>query len=268
MSDPTSIADIPTSILRALRGALESGQMRAPVSREELALHAAKNQVALLYGVLGGHSEPACVTILRSVLEERARNAHPRPELVWTGPEGVQAHAHDTAVVLRELFEGARKRVVLAGYSFRNAESVLEPLYTVMVEHGVEAHFFVDVKQPDHQPANEEAYGEEQLARFLEANWPFGTVQPTLYCDRRALRPGLGGAYCSLHAKCVAVDSRRAFISSANFTLRAHDRNIETGVLINDPHFAQQLDRQWMSLVQGGFVLRGSGGSVLPGLVP
>jgi hypothetical protein len=50
-------------------------------------------------------------------------------------------------------------------------------------------------------------------------------------------------------AKCVAVDSQRAFISSANFTLRAHDRNIETGVLVTDPHFAMLLDKQWMSLV-------------------
>lgn len=257
MSDPTSIADVPTSTLRALLAALGSGHMRAPVSREELAIHSAKNQVALLYGVLGGHSKPACLTILRSVLEERAKHARPHPELVWTGPESLQAHARDTAILLRELFESARQRVVLAGYSFWNAESVLKPLQDVMVEHGVEAHFFVDVKQPDTQPEDEEAYGQEKLARFLEANWPFATPPPALYCDRRALRPGHGGNYCSLHAKCVAVDSRRAFVSSANFTLRAQDRNIETGVLVDDPHFAQQLDRQWMSLVQGGVVLRG-----------
>ncbi len=256
MSDPQSIANVPTSTLSGLLSALDTGHLGTPVTREALAAYCAKPQVALLYAVLGGHSRPACLTIVRSVLEERARNARPRPELVWTGPEGVQAHARDTAVVLRELFESARRRVVLAGYSFTNAESMLRPLQEVMVAHGVEAHFFVNVPQPEHAPADEETYGQQQLAAFLRSNWPFNSPPPALYCDRRALRPGKGAEYCSLHAKCVAVDSQRAFVSSANFTLRAHDRNIETGVLLDDPHFAQQLDRQWMSLVEGGFVLR------------
>ena len=259
MSDPSSIADVPTSTLSAIHSALDSGHLTTPVSREALAAYCAKNQVALLYRVFGGHAKPACLAIVRCVLEERAHNVRPRPELVWTGPEGTQAHARDTAVVLRELFESARKRVVLAGYSFTNAESVLRPLQQVMVTHGVEAHFFVNVAQPDHAQTNEEAYGQSQLAAFLKANWPFSSPPPAVYCDKRALQPGgLGGEYCSLHAKCVAVDSRRAFISSANFTLRAHDRNIETGVVLDDPHFAQALDRQWMALVNGGFVLKGN----------
>jgi phosphatidylserine/phosphatidylglycerophosphate/cardiolipin synthase-like enzyme len=211
-----------------------------------------------LSAVLAGHSRPACLAILQSALAERKHAKRPTPELVWTGPEGAQAQARDTAVVLRELFESARKRVVLAGYSFKNAESVLKPLQQVMVAHGVQAHFFVDVPQPQHSQPNEEAYGQAQLKAFLVANWPFTTPPPLLYCDRRALRPGRGADYCSLHAKCGAVDSRRAFVSSANFTLRAHDRNIETGVLIDDPNFAIQLDRQWMSLVDGGFVLQHS----------
>jgi phosphatidylserine/phosphatidylglycerophosphate/cardiolipin synthase-like enzyme len=258
VSDPSSIADVPTSTLSGILSALDSGQLTTPVSREALAGCCAKNQVELLYRVLGGHAKPACLAIVRNVLEERAKNARPRPELVWTGPEGTKAHARDTAVVLRELFEGARQRVVLAGYSFTNAESVLRPLQQVMVTHGVEAHFFVNVPQPEYAQANDEAYGQHQLAAFLKANWPFSSPPPAVYCDRRALRPGgLGGEFCSLHAKCVAVDSRRAFISSANFTLRAHDRNIETGVALDDPHFAQALDRQWMALVSGGFVLKG-----------
>lgn len=254
--ETASIADVATAGLERLLTGLETGHLKTPISRSTLIAFGVQGQLDVLTSILSGHSKPACLAIIRSVLHERAKHIRPGPELVWTGPEGAQAQARDTAVVLRGLFESARKRVVLAGYSFMNAESVLKPLQAVMVEHGVEAHFFVDVKQPEQHPASEEAYGQEQLAKFLEANWPFNTAPPALYCDRRALRPGHGGTFCSLHAKCVAVDSRRAFISSANFTLRAQDRNIETGVLIDDPHFAQQLDRQWMSLVQGGFVLK------------
>jgi phosphatidylserine/phosphatidylglycerophosphate/cardiolipin synthase-like enzyme len=252
-----SISDVSTASLERLMNGIETGHLKTPVLRSSLIAFGIQSQLDVLIAVLSGHSKPSCLAIIRSVLAERAKHTRPAPELVWTGPEGVQAQARDTAVVLHELFESARKRVVLAGYSFNNAESVLKPLEQVMVEHGVEVHFFVDVEQPKQAPKDEEAYGQEQLARFLATNWPFDCAPPTLYCDRRALRPGYAGAYCSMHAKCVAVDSRRAFISSANFTLRAQDRNIETGVLIDDPNFAQQLDRQWMSLVQGGFVLRG-----------
>ncbi|WP_233104217.1 phospholipase D-like domain-containing protein [Haliangium ochraceum] len=44
------------------------------------------------------------------------------------------------------------------------------------------------------------------------------------------------------------MDGRHALISSANFTERAHNRNIEVGVLIDDEAFAEQLARQWLSL--------------------
>ncbi len=38
-----------------------------------------------------------------------------------------------------------------------------------------------------------------------------------------------------MHAKFVVVDDRVAFISSANFSDAAVDRNLETGVLLVDP---------------------------------
>jgi len=252
---PISLAEVSTSSLERLVGGLKSGRLPTPVSRDRLIAFGITGQLDAVSAVLSGHSKLACIALLQSVLAERSYRKRPPPELVWTGPEGAGAQARDTAVVLRELFESARKRVVLAGYSFQNAESVLRPLSEAMTAHGVEAHVFVDVKQPQ-TLVDEDLYGQAQLSLFLETSWPFPGPVPALYCDRRALRPGGSGApYCSLHAKCVAVDSTRAFVSSANFTLRGQDRNIETGVLIDDPHFAAQLDRQWMSLVAGGFVL-------------
>ncbi len=68
----------------------------------------------------------------RLVLAERERDARPAPELVWTGPEGAQTTARDTAVILRDLFESARHRVILAGYSFRDATEVLGPLHPLV----------------------------------------------------------------------------------------------------------------------------------------
>jgi phosphatidylserine/phosphatidylglycerophosphate/cardiolipin synthase-like enzyme len=249
------LAEVSTSTLERLLDGLERGRLNAPLSRSALVAFGIREQLDALVAALGGHASAACRSILACVLAERERFERPAPELVWTGPESERATARDTAVVLRALFEGARERVVLAGYSFANAESVLRPLHEAMQAHGVEASFFVDVTQPERREPDPEAYGRRSLAAFMEESWPFGNPHPKLYCDRRALVPG--PPWASLHAKCVAVDGRRAFVSSANFTTRGQDRNIETGVLLEDPLFASQLERQWLSLVSAGLVLRG-----------
>ena len=188
---------------------------------------------------------------------ERLRAPLSHADLVWTGPEGEQASARDTAVVLRRLFESARDHVVLAGYSFRDAPSVLGPLHEGMRARGVTARFFVDVAQPEAGGIEPEEHGQRALAGFVRDNWRFGPPYPEIYCDRRALLPG--PPWSSLHAKCVSVDGRRAFVSSANFTSRGQERNIEADVLLHDSAFAAQLERQLLSLVEGGFVLAWDG---------
>lgn len=51
------------------------------------------------------------------------------------------------------------------------------------------------------------------------------------------------------------MDGNRAFISSANFTQRGQERNLEVGVLIEDPSFASFLAGQWFGLIDAGIVV-------------
>lgn len=247
------LAGVSTTSLERLRGGLTSGRLRAPLSRANLITFGIREQLDALAAALGGHAREACLSILDAVLAERERDTHPAPELVWTGPEDTQTTARDTAVILRDLFESARQRVILAGYSFRDPREVLGPLHRSMRDHGVQATFFIDVQHAPHGHDPNAAI-QHQLQSFIDANWPFGPPYPELYCDRRALRPG--PPWSSLHAKCVAVDGKRAFISSANFTSRGQERNIEAGALIHDATFAAQLERQWLGLVKAGLVVR------------
>ncbi len=48
----------------------------------------------------------------------------------------------------------------------------------------------------------------------------------------------------------------RALVTSANLTEAAHGRNIEAGVLLDDPAFARVLEAQLMGLVDRGYVRR------------
>jgi phosphatidylserine/phosphatidylglycerophosphate/cardiolipin synthase-like enzyme len=68
------------------------------------------------------------------------------------------------------------------------------------------------------------------------------------------------GSQATDHAKCIVVDDSSAFVSSATFTEAAQERNIEAGVLVNDPAFARALRDQFESLAQAGLLVR------LPGL--
>jgi phosphatidylserine/phosphatidylglycerophosphate/cardiolipin synthase-like enzyme len=248
------LASVSTTSLERLRAGLAGGRLQAPLSQAKLLAFGLREQLDALSAALAGHSRDACISILDAVLAERERDARPAPELVWTGPEGAQTTARDTAVILRDLFESARQRVILAGYSFRDATEVLGPLHRSMRDHKVEATLFIDVEQATHSVADPLAAAQRQLQAFIAANWPFGPPFPELYCDRRALRPG--PPWSSLHAKCVAVDGKRAFLSSANFTSRGQERNIEAGALIHDATFAAQLERQWLGLIKAGLVLR------------
>jgi phosphatidylserine/phosphatidylglycerophosphate/cardiolipin synthase-like enzyme len=47
----------------------------------------------------------------------------------------------------------------------------------------------------------------------------------------------------------VVVDEERAFITSANFTEAAQERNIEAGVLLSIPGIAKSLCSQFENLV-------------------
>lgn len=251
-AEQADLGRVSATTLQQLRDALAGDHVRAPLSATALGAVGIRDQADSLLAVLAGHGKLACLAILDVALTERARHTRMPAELVWTGPESHSATARDTAVVLRHLFEGAQERVILAGYSFSHAETVLGPLHRVMRDRGVQATFFVNIEQPRQTSNPPDAHADAQLASFVAESWPFGAPFPRLFYDKRALRPG--PPWCSLHAKCVVVDDTRAFLSSANFTDRGQDRNIEAGVLLHDPFFARTLAEQWMGLISAGHV--------------
>jgi hypothetical protein len=245
-----SLRDVSTTVLERLLEAVATGTLKTPIDRAALVGFGVRHQLDALERALSGHKSTACLAVLDVALAEREARK-PTPELVWTGPEAPAGTARDTAVVLRALFEGAVESVLLAGYSFDHAHDVLAPLHASMASRDLDVRFFVDVPQivPG---ANPTTHLGEHLGRFFDENWPFGDPRPHLYYDKRALCPG--PPFCSLHAKCVVVDGARAFVSSANFTQRGQERNIEVGVLIEDPSFASFLAGQWIGMIDCGLV--------------
>jgi hypothetical protein len=221
---------VPTAVLERLASEVRSGRLSVPLSSISLRAAGLGSAIEELTPV-AALSADALLVLLDAVLAERRQQAV-APELVWTGPDAPSSLARDTAVVVRQLFLDACETVLVAGFAFDHGERLLAPLHAAMKDRQVRCRIFAEAKDVD---------------SLSKHNWPFGPPFPWLF----AFVPP-EGQFASLHAKCVVVDHRRVFITSANFTDRGHTRNIEAGVLLDDPVLAATLEAQFEAAISAG----------------
>jgi len=87
--------------------------------------------------------------------------------------------------------------------------------------------------------------------RFWGADWP-GAARPRVFYDPRAVElEGPGGV---LHAKAVVADAEAVFVTSANLTEAALERNIEMGLLVRDRALAASLVCHFRGLIDRGLL--------------
>ena len=245
-----------TETLRRLLKLLES-DTQSPSSSvlEAKGLGAARE--AVQHG-LGGLPDIARAPVVRAILREREQAAKRKPELVWTGPDAAQSEVRRTAVVLRETLAASQHHVLIAGYSFDHGVDLLAPLHKRMLEAGVSVDLYLSLKQPatahGAPAALTEADAELQIAEFFESNWPWTDVVPSVWYDRRVLA---GKVFTSLHAKCVVVDKSIVYVTSANFTQRANERNVEVGLRMRDSQLAERLCEHFAKASAAGEFVRG-----------
>lgn len=198
---------------------------------------------------LAGLDPIAVLAVVEAVLAERRRAEDTKVDLVWTGPDVAASTARDTAVVVRELFARAERSVLVAGFSFDHGADIFAPLQQVMKVRGVDASIFLDLPRAPRGGVDVATHLQREIDAFLAANWPFGAPIPRLFYDPRTVEPT---STASLHAKCIVVDDCRALVTSANFTARGQERNVEVGVLVNSEKLARALVHQWRNAAEAG----------------
>lgn len=244
-------AALSSEDLALVRAMLESGDLGAPLSHKRMSatgLERLGEAASFLFGL----DKEQALRVIAVLVAERADRPSP-PELVWTGPEGAAADSRDTEVVVRRLFEGATKEVIVAGYSFDHGQTIFAPLYEVMKSRGVKVTFVLDLGGQARVASEMDSFARAKIVAFLGKNWPWGDPRPVIYYDPRTITPK---AYASMHAKCIVVDDARALVTSANFTSRAQSRNIEVGVLLEDAAFASELAAHWRELLKEELLTR------------
>ena len=256
-SEPLTQASAGT--LRALATALRSGQLGPTITRMALA-RVAQCPETMTAELCRLSTEGLAPTHMALLLEIAADAAERRlsggvpVSLVWSGPESPISQSRDTAIVVDELFAHAERFVLVSSYVVHKGATVFRSLAERMVARPdlhVQLFFHVGREWRDTRDESEVL---REFAASLRGQWP-GTRRPEAFYDPRTLSAD-AAVRAAWHAKCVIADDDQSFITSANFTEWAQQRNVEAGVLIRDRQFTSQLRQQFDGLVQCGQVRR------------
>ncbi len=206
-----------------------------------------------------GDTEPRVVAwMLRRMAEERRRAADQYAavaQLAWSGAAEGEHPIRDTRVVLDELFGRAERYVLISTFVIYDGRSIFADLARRLRDRPqLAVEMYVNLPQGARGDEDEASRVREFLKRFRHDLWPGDLPLPALYYDAESKTDD--GKKITLHAKAVVVDDRWAFVTSANFTEAAQERNIEAGVLLDHPGIATSLAGRFRSLRELGRLRR------------
>lgn len=189
--------------------------------------------------------EVALALIVAQRAAEQERNAE-TVELTWTGPKTPQVPLTRNDEALLNLAEGAREELLLVSYATYQVPRVVERLGKA-VDRGVT----VDIVLEFHGPDGEIDYdpirglGAELRPEIRVWYWP-----PEVRSKDERGRMGY------IHVKCAVADGETAFVSSANLTVYAMERNMELGVVIEGGSVPRRIADHFRELIRRGTLER------------
>lgn len=157
-------------------------------------------------------------------------------ELVWTGPATGMVPIRHTAQVLTGLIDDARDRLFLVSFVAYHVGGVVDALRRA-TERGVQVHVLLEQSkaQGGNVTVDSVAMLRHSVPRAQLYEW-----------DKSGADASLSA---SVHAKCAVADAAVAFVTSANVSDAAMERNMELGVLLRGGQLPGQLDCHLAALV-------------------
>lgn len=169
-------------------------------------------------------------------------NAEEQVELVWTGPSSQIVATRKTEPALLQVIATATTKLFVTSFVAYQVHTIVNALRAAMQRH-VSVSMLLE--------ASEQHGGAVSIDAFAAMR----TVLPAaiLYSWRDKPDAFAGG---KVHAKCAVADETICFISSANLTGYAMERNIEAGVLITGGRTPRSLHRHLEALALTGQIAR------------
>ena len=251
--------------LRSIAGAFRTGRIGIPCIPSSLARYVSE---PILDGVIDALEEMTTVGYtaagiayaldLLADTQSRLPKLDDVVQLVMSGPQMAGFERRDTSVVVSELFRNARQSVLIAGYAVYQGKRVFSELAKRMDElPGLGVRMFLDISRKPGDTSIPAAIVQQFVQRFRSEEWPIESRMPEIFYDPRALSLDWQER-ASLHAKCVVADGYRVFVSSANFTEAAQERNIEIGLLFDSVSAAERIGQFFAALADSGHFRRAS----------
>jgi phosphatidylserine/phosphatidylglycerophosphate/cardiolipin synthase-like enzyme len=163
-------------------------------------------------------------------------------ELVWTGPTTRFVPTRRTEQVLLDLVAGAQAELFLVSFVVYDVRSVVTAMNEA-ASRGVRLRVLLEASTSHGGSLNVDP------AATMRASVP----SAELFAWREKPEPFVDG---KVHAKVVVVDGARAFVTSANLTGHALEKNMEAGVLINGGRVPKTLSDHLEALVDVGVIVR------------
>jgi phosphatidylserine/phosphatidylglycerophosphate/cardiolipin synthase-like enzyme len=163
-------------------------------------------------------------------------------ELVWTGPSSKLIATRKTEQALLEVIKSAGKRLFVTSFVAYDVASVMNAM-VMAIDRGVAISMLLEASKKDGGGVS------------IDAIAKMKSVMPTAKIFSWAEKGDnfLGG---SVHAKVAVADERICFVSSANLTGYAMERNMEAGVLIRGGSTPRSLQRHLEALETTGVIRR------------
>jgi phosphatidylserine/phosphatidylglycerophosphate/cardiolipin synthase-like enzyme len=255
------IRSLPATTLDSISQALKAGRLKPHTPHSRSPKWAPQNGRDLLAAELMslqtfGFTTATLAFTLEALAEDAAARqlALDQIQLVWTSPDEEGPHVRDTSVVVRQLLSEARQSLWISTYNVYNGQEVFLPIEEAWSFHPeLEVVLILNVPPDNKNGLYEDAAVDKCAKVFWKYHWPWAR-KPAVFYDPRGPEESPDQPACQ-HAKCILVDGTTAFITSANFTESAHERNIELGVLFRDnPSVAESIRSKFESLIQNGFL--------------
>lgn len=245
--------------LAALVGSFKSGALRHDLSALSLKATVPSLTDKQIEGVIELTNDgwrATQILVLLTTLQKTHESHDPFShllDLVISGPSMTQAPTRSTKAVFHELVAGVESEILVVSFAIYNGMTLLKPLAEKLESNpNISAKFILNIPRG----RNDITLSEQLIAKFkdefLNNTWP-GSVLPTLLHFPRSLEQNWRDK-ASLHSKVIVVDRKRLFISSANLTDAAQDKNIETGVIIEHAASALRLVNYFDSLKLDGLL--------------
>ena len=156
-------------------------------------------------------------------------------ELVWTGPMTPFVSARRTEQALLQVINAAEQTLFITSFVAYDVSTIVKALNAAS-ERGVVISMLLESSQDYGGSITFDAI--DKMKMLVPASRLYA------WCDKAD--PFSDGR---VHAKVAVADGRMCFITSANLTGHAMEKNMEAGVLISGGHIPRLLDCHLQSLV-------------------